>query len=111
MSNGYYQILNLHRRWGILIAIILFSSFVHAQKISVSRFVLDESDLTAQNKSTSVEDQNGDKCALIRVQTTQKGFSFDVGSVGVQKLMTIMMRKYGCMFPLEYAILALDILN
>ena len=76
MSNGYYQILNLHRRWGILIAIIMFSSFVHAQKISVSRFVLDESDLTAQNKSTSVEDQNGDKCALIRVQTTQKGFSF-----------------------------------
>lgn len=86
MSNGYYQILNLHRRWEILIAIILFSSFVHAQKISVSRFVLAESDLTAQNKSTLVEDQNGDKCALIRVQTTQKGFSFDVGSAGVQKI-------------------------
>lgn len=86
MSNGYYQILNLYRRWGILIAIILFSSFVHAQKISVSRFVLAESDLTAQNKSTLVEDQNGDKCALIRVQTTQKGFSFDVGSAGVQKI-------------------------
>ena len=86
MSNGYYQILNLHRRWGILIAIILFSSFVHAQKISVSRFVLAESDLTAQNKSTLVEDQNGDKCALIRVQTTQKGFSFDVGSAGIQKV-------------------------
>lgn len=74
MSNDYYQILNLHRRWGILIAIFLFSSFVHAQKISVSRFVLAESDLTAQNKSTLVEDQNGDKCALIRVQTTQKDF-------------------------------------
>ena len=86
MSNDYYQILNLHRRWGILIAIFLFSSFVHAQKISVSRFVLAESDLTAQNKSTLVEDQNGDKCALIRVQTTQKGFSFDVGSAGVQKI-------------------------
>lgn len=86
MSNGYYQILNLHRRWGILIAIILFSSFVHAQKISVSRFVLDESDLTTQNKNTSVEDQNGNKCALIRVQTTQKGVSFDVGSLGVQKI-------------------------
>lgn len=86
MSNGYYQTFNLHRRCGILIAFILLSSFVHAQKISVSRFVLAESDLTAQNKSTLVEDQNGDKCALIRVQTTQKGFSFDVGSAGVQKV-------------------------
>lgn len=86
MSNGYYQILNLYKRLGILIAIILFSSFVHAQKISVSRFVLAESDLTAQNKNTLVEDQNGDKCALIRVQTTQKGFSFDVGSAGIQKI-------------------------
>ena len=64
----------------------MFSSFIHAQKISVSRFVLDESDLTTQNKNTSVEDQNGNKCALIRVQTTQKGFSFDVGSLGVQKI-------------------------
>lgn len=86
MSNGYYQIFNLHRRWKILIAIILFSSLLHAQKISVSRFILAESDLTAQNKGTMVEDQNGDKCALIRIQTTQKGFSFDVGSAGVQKI-------------------------
>ena len=31
-------------------------------------------------------DQNGDKCALIRVQTTQKGFLFDVGSAGITKI-------------------------
>ena len=69
----------------MLIAVLL-SSFAQAQKISVSRFVLAESDLTAQNKNTMLEDQNGDKCALIRVQTTQKGFSFDVGSAGIQKV-------------------------
>ena len=86
MNIGYDHLLNSYKRWRILSIAILFSAFVHAQKISVSRFVLAESDLTAQNKSTSVEDQNGDKCALIRVQTTQKGFSFDVGSAGVQKI-------------------------
>ena len=48
-----------------------------AQDISVLDFYLDESDLTANR--TAVLDQNGDKCSLIRVQTTQKGFLFDVG--------------------------------
>lgn len=58
----------------------------NGQTISVTNFYLAEHDLTAQGRTTSVEDQNGDKCALIRVQTTQKGFTFDVGSAGVQKI-------------------------
>lgn len=57
----------------------------NAQDISVTEFYLDEKDLTA-NGRRAVEDQNGDKCALIRVQTTQKGFSFDVGSAGITKV-------------------------
>lgn len=64
----------------------LFPFLVHAQTISVTNFYLAENDLTAQGRTTTVEDQNGDKCALIRVQTTQKGFTFDVGSAGVQKI-------------------------
>ena len=64
----------------------MLSSLAYAQKISVARFALAETDLTAQNRNTLVEDQNGDKCALIRIQTTQKGFSFDVGSAGIQKV-------------------------
>lgn len=56
-----------------------------AQDISVTEFYLDEKDLTANGRH-AVEDQNGDKCALIRVQTTQKGFSFDVGSAGITKV-------------------------
>ena len=30
-----------------------------------------------------VHDQNGNVCALIKVETTQKGFTFDVGVLGV----------------------------
>lgn len=56
----------------------------NAQDISVTEFYLDEKDLTANRHD--VKDQNGDKCALIRVQTTQKGFSFDVGSAGITKV-------------------------
>lgn len=74
------------KRWGIMLIIALMSSVAVAQKISVSNFYLAESDLTAQNRNTQVLDQNGDKCALIRVQTTQKGFIFDVGSAGIQKV-------------------------
>lgn len=58
----------------------------HAQGIAVSSFTLNESDLTANQQGTMVFDQNGNKCALIRIQTTQKGFSFDVGSLGITKV-------------------------
>lgn len=72
------------------LALALIASFVQvhicAQGISVKSFQLAETDLTAQNRNTMVEDQNGEKCALIRIQTTQKGFVFDVGSIGVQKI-------------------------
>ncbi|MCI6822799.1 MAG: SUMF1/EgtB/PvdO family nonheme iron enzyme [Bacteroidales bacterium] len=61
-------------------------SLAQAQNISVASFVLDPNDLTANLEGTTVYDQNGQKCALIRIQTTQKGFSFDVGALGVQKV-------------------------
>ena len=67
-----------------LVLVLPVSAF--AQKISVSHFALAENDLTANSRGTLVLDQNGDKCALIRVQTTQKGFVFDVGSAGIQKV-------------------------
>ena len=44
---------------------------------------MDETDLTANTAGTIVMDQNGQKCALIRVETTQTGFSFDAGSLSV----------------------------
>ena len=54
-----------------------------AQKMSVESFELLETDITAITGSTMKLDQNGDKCALIKIQTTQKGFMFDVGTLGV----------------------------
>ena len=65
---------------------LCLASLLSAQNISVSSFKLDPNDLTANLEGTTVYDQNGQKCALIRIQTTQKGFSFDVGSLGVQKV-------------------------
>ena len=58
---------------------------MEAQDISITDFYLAENDLTANGRN-AVLDQNGDKCALIRVQTTQKGFQFDVGSAGITKI-------------------------
>lgn len=57
-----------------------------AQNISVKSFSLDETDVTANLQGTTVLDQNGDKCALIKIFTTATGFTFDVGSLGVQKV-------------------------
>lgn len=66
---------------------ILFSIFfciqVGAQSISVASFSLLENDLTANTAGTTVLDQNGERCALIKVETTQTGFNFDVGTLGV----------------------------
>lgn len=58
---------------------------IQAQNISVNSFRLLETDLTANNAETMVRDQNGDVAALIKVVTTQNGFSFDVGQLGVVK--------------------------
>ena len=75
----------LNRTISVLLFFVICTC-LQAQDISVSDFYYDEKDLTANKAATIVEDQNGDKCALIRVQTTQKGFHFDVGSLGVQKV-------------------------
>ncbi len=54
-----------------------------AQNLTVQSFRMDETDLTANTAGTIVMDQNGQKCALIKVETTQTGFSFDAGLLGV----------------------------
>ena len=59
---------------------------LQAQNISVASFQMDINDLTANTAGTIVLDQNGDKCALIKVETTEQGFLFDTGSLGVMKV-------------------------
>ena len=55
------------------------------QNISVSTFKLLESDLTANTSGTMEQDQNGETAALIKVVTTQTGFTFDGGALGIVK--------------------------
>lgn len=59
--------------------------FLNAQNISVLGFNMDPSDLTANTAGTIVMDQNGHKCALIKIETTKTGFSFDAGALGIVK--------------------------
>lgn len=66
-----------------LIFLCVLSARASAQNIYVESFRLDEKDLTANQQGTIVLDQNGEKCALIKIRTTQQNFSFDVGSLGV----------------------------
>ncbi len=69
----------------VILLPILFFVPIFSQSISVASFSLDENDLTANTEGTIVLDQNGEKCALIKVETTQTGFTFDVGSLSICK--------------------------
>ena len=65
-----------------LLAIICTASAL-SQSISVSSFKLLETDLTANTTGTIEKDQNGEVAALIKVVTTQAGFTFDGGALGI----------------------------
>lgn len=65
---------------------LLFLLCVHllnAQEMSVDLFYYDETDLTALKYDTQKLDQNGNQCALIKVETTAKDLTFEVGVLGV----------------------------
>ena len=64
---------------------ILFTICISAQSISVSSFKLLDTDLTANTAGTMETDQNGETAALIKVVTTQTGFTFDGGALGIVK--------------------------
>ena len=57
-----------------------------AQSISVKSFSYAEADQSANSPGQIVYDQNGLKCALVKVKTPYKDFYFDVGSLGVMKV-------------------------
>ena len=64
---------------------IIFCLSIIGQSISVASFKQLNSDLTANTAGTMEKDQNGEVAALIKVVTTQTGFSFDGGSLGIVK--------------------------
>ncbi len=68
-----------------LFVIIFFAVNCYSQSISVNSFKLLDTDLTANTAGTMEKDQNGETAALIKVVTTQTGFSFDGGAMGIVK--------------------------
>ena len=52
-------------------------------QMKVVDFKLLENDLTANTRGTEKMDQNGERAALIKIQTPERGFTFDGGSLGI----------------------------
>ena len=75
------------RFYRIILSFLLISlcAIIRAQSLSVESFRLLENDLTANTNGTMEYDQNGNVAALIRVVTSETGFSFDAGMLGVVK--------------------------
>ncbi len=70
------------RRFIVFILPLLLTITLTAQKISVKDFKIVTNDLTAR-VTAPVIDQNGDKCALIKVITDQKGFVWEGDMLGI----------------------------
>ena len=64
---------------GILLLIIGFVS--EAQRLSVQSFRKLENDLSARG-SEGRTDQNGDRCAIIKIVTTERNFVFEPDALG-----------------------------
>ena len=69
----------------LLVYLVTCSWLMFAQNIVVESFRYDETDLDANLEGTIVYDQNGEKCALIKVRSNPptKDFIFDLGVLGV----------------------------
>ena len=74
------------KRLSLIFTFLLSLYFVQAQDMSVQNFYLAEMDLTANTPGTMIEDQNGNVCALIKVETTLDGYTFDVGTLGISEV-------------------------
>ena len=72
------------KRFWILLATLALPALLLAQTISVKSFRALPTDMTARI-TDPVKDQNGDKSALIRVVTTQTGFKWEAGMMGIVK--------------------------
>jgi TonB family protein len=66
----------------IFFLVFLLSSM--AQSISVKSFRALPNDMDARQNYPE-KDLNGDLCAIIKIATLEKGFSFDIGSLGITK--------------------------
>ena len=70
------------KKYILLLLLNLFASTALFAQISVKSFEVLETDLEATTFSPK-KDINGKNCAIIKVFTTQTGFSFDNGALGI----------------------------
>lgn len=63
--------------------ILLDQSLANAQDFSIKDFFYAQTDLTANTPGTMVRDQNGNVCALIKVETSLDDITYDVGILGI----------------------------
>jgi hypothetical protein len=68
--------------WPVLAVSLLFNGFSYSQHISVESFRMLENDMDARVNYPK-RDQNGEMAALIKVITTQTGFSWEAGMLGI----------------------------
>ena len=73
------------KRISALFLSLLCALIIQAQGLAVESFRLLETDLTANTAGTKEIDSNGDVAALIKVVTTETGFVFDCGQLGIVK--------------------------
>ena len=76
-----YDMKKLHAL-AIFLVLATLSSWAQ-DNIKVSRFSLLENDLTANTHGTQKLDQNGEKAALIKIQSPEQGFTFNGGTLGI----------------------------
>ena len=69
----------------LFLLIFTFQMLSTNGQIAVESFRLLETDLTAITHGTQEIDQNGEVAALIKIVTTQRGFTFDGGMLGIVK--------------------------
>ena len=69
----------------LLCCLIASLCYCSAQNIAVSSFKLLETDMDANLQGTRVLDQNGETAALIKIVTTERGFGFSCGALGIVK--------------------------
>lgn len=65
----------------LLLFVFAASMNVAGQNLVVKKFFHAERDGTANRGSTCIMDQNDEPCALIKVRTNQRGFTFDAGQL------------------------------
>lgn len=74
-----------YTKLSVLFILFCLPVLASAQELSVAQFYEAERDLSANTPGTMVYDQNGEVCALIKVETNLDGYSWDVGNLGIRE--------------------------